>query len=156
MKASDCGDPKDLKTQSAFTIPPAPARWELLHSRKVAFFARYLWWKHNEIKRQLWVCHQRALLGQWWMKWHACCFCIYQHKHPVPEPSPSFLFTFRSQITSSHFNLFPFFLLWVVKQCSHFNVNSAYADGLLNPAPHSVQLSLKSQKEVIRETCMCL
>lgn len=56
-----------------------------------------------------------------------------------PAPSTSFPFTFRPQITSSHSHLFPFGLLLLVlfllKQCSHFSVNSVCAYLPLNPPP---------------------
>lgn len=56
------------------------------------------------------------------------------HDYFLPALSTPFLFTSIYQITSFHFHLFPFLLLFqVLKQCSHFNVNSGYADASLIP-----------------------
>lgn len=102
------------------------------------------------------------------MKWYACWCYIYQHKHPVhdyflPALSTPFLFTSIYQITSFHFHLFPFLLLFqVLKQCSHFNVNSGYADVSLIP-PLSFRATFTQnpweragEKEKITETHICL
>lgn len=57
----------------------------------------------------------------------------------LPAPSAFFPFTFRSQMASSHSHLFPFQLpllsLSLLRQYSHFNVNTDYVYLSLNPPP---------------------
>lgn len=78
----------------------------------------------------------------------------------LSAPSASFLFTFRFPITSSHSHLFPFPLLllivFLLKQWSHFNVNSICAYPPLNPAPSFCADFLQIPEKLIRETCICL
>lgn len=74
----------------------------------------------------------------------------------LPAPSTSFLFAFRSQITSSHFHLFPFLLLlYILKHCHHFNVNSVFAHVPLNP-PSFCTAFAQIPEKLKRETCICL
>lgn len=76
----------------------------------------------------------------------------------LPAPSTSFLFAFRSQITSSHFHLFPFLflLLYILKQRRHFNVNSVFAHMPLNPPPSFCTAFAQIPEKLKQKTCICL
>lgn len=78
----------------------------------------------------------------------------------LPAPSASFLFTFRFQITLSHPHPFPFWLLllivFLLKQRSHFNVNSIYAYLPLNPLLSFRTDFLQIPEKLMRKTCICL
>lgn len=164
IKVPKCCQPENL---SALAISAALARWKLPHSCRIfyLFFPQCFCEIYQQIKRQLWDCHLRALLGQGWMKRYACWFYIYQHKHPVRDyfclhVQPPF--NSHSYARSHHFAFiyFPFLLLLkVLEQCSYFNVNSGYADVALN-SPLSFHTAFPQnpwgKKNKIRETCICL